>query len=130
MKQRLCRNCGQPVPERKRKGLYCDDTTAAARRTQGRAAPKLIEPGDPGTPEWCAFEGFTTAGLKRHGAWRYSPADEERIVALLKDAKPNAKGKSPHVPTIRRVVRDSTGGLVFPKFPAPEINPEPIPDQL
>jgi hypothetical protein len=48
----------------------------------------------------------------------------------LKDVKPNAKGKRPHVPTIRRFVLESRGGLVFSKFPASEINLEPIPDQL
>jgi hypothetical protein len=140
---RACRNCEQPIPEHKRKGtIYCGapdcntDRATKRQRTHRRqtqpayVAPKIVEPGDAGTAEWCAFEGFTPGDLERHGAWRYSLADVEKIVDRLKDAKPNAKGKRPHVPTIRRVVRDSTGGLVFPKFPAADINPEPIPDQL
>jgi hypothetical protein len=87
-----------------------------------------IKPGDAGTAEWCAFHGFAPADLERHRVWRFGADEEERIIDLFRDVKPNAEGKRPHIPTIRRVVRASGGGLVFRKFPLP--GHDPIPHQL
>jgi hypothetical protein len=141
---RNCCDCGQPLPVRQGRGrprLRCLDCAAvrhretkAAWKRRGAKSPSLltfrreIEPGDPGTPEWCAFHGFGTAELERHGIERRSNSDEEEIVPLYANVKPNKRGKKPDKPTIRRVVRESGGLLVMAKFPLPGYGP--IPYQL
>jgi hypothetical protein len=131
-KARLCarEGCDSLLPARSGRGrprLRCDNCAAARRREldaarkRGRPErelrPRTTEPGDAGTPEWCAFSGFAPADLERHLIEPYSATDAEEIKALYPDYE--------HKGVITRVVRQS-GGLKMPKFPLPGHRPIPV----